>query len=101
MAVISLRLPPELEEILAREAERAGRPRSEMAREAIADYLNRQRRDRFIAEIARAARAIDPAEAVAVAEEALPLDNEALSIGEGSSTGSKARARRGKRLRKR
>jgi predicted transcriptional regulator len=79
MSLISIRLPDGLEAQLAREAERAQRPRSELVREAIAEYLARQERERFRREIARAAAA--PGEdAVAVAEEALPLDNEALAL---------------------
>ena len=44
----------------------------------MADYLKRQERDRFLAEIARDARAASKSEAFDLAEEALPLDNEAL-----------------------
>ncbi len=84
MSIISLRLPEELERLLAREAERAGKGRSEIAREALADYLERRERERFLAEIARAARARDGAEARELANEALPLDNEALKLAEGS-----------------
>jgi metal-responsive CopG/Arc/MetJ family transcriptional regulator len=80
MSLISLRLPEELERLLNREAELASRPRSEIAREAIADYLARRERDRYIGEIARAARARDPAEARRMAEESLPLDNESLDL---------------------
>lgn len=82
MSLISLRLPDELERLLTREADLASRPRSEIAREAIAEYLARRERERFLGEIARAARARDGAEARALAEEALPLDNEALDLTE-------------------
>jgi predicted transcriptional regulator len=80
MSLISLRLPEELERLLNREAELASRPRSEIAREAIADYLARRERDRFLGEIARAARARDVDEARRLADEALPLDNESLDL---------------------
>jgi metal-responsive CopG/Arc/MetJ family transcriptional regulator len=80
MSIISLRLPEELERLLAREAELEHKGRSEIAREAIAEYLARRERERFLGEIARAARARDPAEARRMAEESLPLDNESLDV---------------------
>jgi predicted transcriptional regulator len=83
MPLVSIRLPDDVEARLAREAERAQRPKSEIARDAIVDYLRRAERERFLAEIARAARARDGDDALEAAEEALPLDNEALEIGDG------------------
>lgn len=83
MSVISLRLPEDLDQKLAREAERVNRARSEIARDAIADYLARQERDRFLAQIAQAARARGADDAIEMAEEALPFDNEALELVEG------------------
>lgn len=55
---LSIRLPETLERKLAAEAERVHKKRSELAREVIADYLHRQERDRFIAEVVSAARAL-------------------------------------------
>ena len=86
MAGFSLRLPNELEEKLDQEARREGIARSEVARvaEARAGYG-------------------DPAirgEALAIAEEALPLDNEALDRAEVRSNVS-ASARRRARSRSR
>jgi predicted transcriptional regulator len=83
MSLVSIRLPADIEAQLVREAERAQRPKSEIARDAIVDYLQRVERDRFLAEIARAARTRGDAEAFEIAEEALPLDNEALATVEG------------------
>ena len=83
MPLISIRLPDDIEARLAREAEREQRPKSELAREAIVDYLQRIERERFIAEIARAASARDIDAALVDAEAALAVDNEALEIGEG------------------
>jgi predicted DNA-binding protein len=83
MSLVSIRLPDDVEAQLAREAERAERTKSEIARDAIVDYLQRLERDRFLAEIARAARSRGDAEALASAEEALPVDNEALDIADG------------------
>jgi predicted transcriptional regulator len=100
MSVISLRLPDDLEAKLAQEAERAHKPRSEIARVAIADYLARRERDRFLAEIARAARARGTVDPIEIAEQALPLDNEALALAEGHEAREPKttyRARRAKR----
>jgi predicted DNA-binding protein len=83
MPLVSIRLPDDVETRLAREAERVRRPKSEIAREAIVDYLERIERDRFLGEIARAARSRGDEEVLAVAEEALSLDNEALAIADG------------------
>lgn len=82
MSLVSIRLPEDVEIRLAREAERVRRPKSEIARLAIVDYLERMERDRFLGEIARAARSRGDEEVLAAAEEALLLDNEALAIAE-------------------
>ena len=85
MSLVSIRLPDDVEARLTREAEQSQRPKSEIARDAIVDYLRRLDRDRFLGEIARAARARGDAEAIDMATEALPLDNETLDIAEGVS----------------
>lgn len=87
MSVISLRLPDELEAKLEEEARLSSRLRSEVARDAISDYLARLERERFLASLEAAARnlASDPEssrEALSVAEQFLPFDNEALALGE-------------------
>jgi metal-responsive CopG/Arc/MetJ family transcriptional regulator len=104
MAGLSLRLPEELESKLDEEARREGVGRSEVARTAIAEFLERKERERnmaaFVAE-AKAAYA-DPqirAQALVLAEEALPLDNEALRVAEtrgryARKSGHGARAKR-------
>lgn len=83
MPLVSIRLPDDVEARLAREAARLERPKSELARDAIVDYLDRIERERFLGEIARAARARGDDEALAAANEALSTDNEALAMGEG------------------
>jgi predicted transcriptional regulator len=83
MAIISLRLPDDIDRQLGREAEATQRPKSEIARDAIAAYLSRQQRDRFLAEIARAARARSGEDPVAVATESVALDNEAQALADG------------------
>jgi predicted DNA-binding protein len=90
MSAISLRIPEELELRLDSEARRAGVPRSEVARSAIESYLDRVERERFLAGFIAEARLTygDTAsreEALAIADEALPLDNEALDQTEGRS----------------
>lgn len=100
MATLNMRLDDELERRLAREAEIADRTRSELARAAIAAFLEQRERERFLAEIARAARERGSHEALAIAEEALPTDNEALELAEGRS-GRQPRAAYRARRRKR
>jgi predicted transcriptional regulator len=82
MSLVSIRLPEDIEARLAREAARTQRPKSEIARDAIVDYLARMERERFLDDIARAARERDHGEALAVAAEALVTDNEALDASE-------------------
>ncbi len=83
MPIVRVRLPDNVEARLAREAARLECPKSELARHAIIDYLARLERERFLGEIARAARARGDGEALAAANEALSTDNEALAVGEG------------------
>jgi predicted transcriptional regulator len=87
MGALSLRLPDDLEARLEAEAGREGVARSEVARMAIQEFLDRKERERFVAAFVAEARAAyaDPAirkEALAIAGEALPLDNEALDLAE-------------------
>lgn len=82
MATLSMRLDDELDALLSREAELGNRSRSEVAREALAAWLAQRERQRFIAQLARAARALDADESRALAAESLPLDNEALLAAE-------------------
>jgi predicted transcriptional regulator len=93
MSIVSIRLPDDIDRCLTREAERTQRAKSEIARDAIADYLKRQERERFLAEIARAARAGGGAEARDLADEALPLDNEVLERAESLMGVSEPRAK--------
>jgi predicted DNA-binding protein len=83
MPLVSIRLPEDVEARLTREADRLGRPKSELARDAIIDYLERLERERFLSDIARAARARGDDEALATAAEALSTDNEALALNDG------------------
>lgn len=78
MAAISIRLPDEVETQLAHEAKLEGKPRAEVAREAIVTYLAHKERERFMAELVAEARLAytDPAlqrEAREIAEDFLPI----------------------------
>lgn len=77
-----MRLDDELDALLSREAELENRSRSELVREALADWIAHRERQRFIAQLTRAARSLDADESRALAAEALPLDNEALLAAE-------------------
>lgn len=92
MPAISLRLPEEIEARLAEEARIEGRPRSEVVREAIAEYITRRERERFMADMVAAANALsaDPdalEEMRTLAEESIEASNEALDIAEGRKPG--------------
>lgn len=81
MLALSLRLPEELENRLEEEAHREGVPRSEVARQAISDYL--ARRERFMNELVAEARAgygiaAVRNEVLTLAEEGLTSDAELL-----------------------
>ena len=80
MPALSLRLPDELEHRLEEEAAREGVPRSEVARQAINDYLLRRERERFLNELVAEARA--GYGIAAVREEALALAEDALASGD-------------------
>jgi len=102
MGAMSLRLTEELEDRLAKEAELEGKPRSELVREALREFLQRHERDRFMAEMVAEAKEAyrDPGirrEAIEMAEEFLPLDNEALEIAEGTGTGEPRPERSGEK----
>jgi len=91
MAILNMRLDDELDRRLAREATLENQTRSELARAAIANYLAQRERRRFQAQILRAARARGDREAIAVAEEALYTDNEALGLSENVAAEPKTR----------
>ena len=83
MSTLSIRLSRDLDARLSEESELAGRPKSLIAREVLAQYLADRRRDRLLARFTRAAAALDTAAALVVADEALPLDNESLDLADG------------------
>ncbi len=85
MSTLSIRLSERLEANLAEESRLARQPKSLIAREALEQFLDNRRRERFLGSLARAAAAIDPDEAAALVNEALPIDNEALELTEGGA----------------
>lgn len=92
MASLTLRLPDGLDEMLNAQAALSHLSRSELARMALEKYLREQAHERRMAEMEAAFRflATNPearAESIAIAEEFLPLDNEALDIAEGRKPG--------------
>ncbi len=92
MSTLTLRLPDELDARLNRLAALEDKSRSELARTALDSFLREMERERLMAEMEAAFRilATNPearAESIAIAEEFLPLDNEALDIAEGRKPG--------------
>ena len=85
MSTLSIRLSESLDDHLTEESRLAGQPKSLIARTALEQFLANRRRQRFLAQLARAAAAIDPDEAVTLVNEALPIDNEALELTEGGA----------------
>ena len=83
MSTLSIRLSGEIDTRLSEESRLAGQPKSLIAREALVQFLADRRRDRLLARFTRAAAAIDAAAALAIADEALPLDNESLDLADG------------------
>ncbi len=93
MGAVSLRLPDDLERKLSQEATLSGQPRSQLIREALEDLLSRRERERVVAAMVAAATALaaDPdarTEALAVAADFLPAENEALELAEGRAAGN-------------
>lgn len=88
MAGFSIRLPEDLEDKLDAEARREGVARAEVARLAIAEFLVRRERERFLAALVAEARAAyrNPElrrEALAVGDEFAVADSDALDLAEG------------------
>ena len=85
MSTLSIRLTESLNQHLTEESRLAGQPKSLIARTALEQFLDTRRRQRFLAQLARAAAAIDSDEAAALVNEALPIDNEALALADGGA----------------
>lgn len=92
MATLTLRLPDDLDRQLTVLAEQTHKNRSELARTALEKFVRDQEREQLLAGMAEAFRflATNPdarAHSLAIAEEFLPLDIEALDISEGRKPG--------------
>ena len=85
MPLISLRLPDDLDTRLDRAARASGRAKSELARDAIALYLDKRRQAAFISDYVRSALRESSADTRQIAAEFLPLENEALGREESRS----------------
>lgn len=83
MSTLSIRLSERLDEHLTAESRLAGQPKSLIARNALEQFLDNRRRERFLAQLTRAATVIDSEETASLVEEALPFDNEVLELTEG------------------
>ncbi len=91
MPLISLRLPEDLDARLEREARTSGRAKSELARDAIALYLDKRRQAAFVRDYVRSALGEDGAATRQLAAEFLPLENEALVREESSGAATPGR----------
>jgi predicted transcriptional regulator len=92
MSTLTIRLPEALDHQLAALAEAESKTRSEVARTALEKFFRDREREQLMAELVAAARQLaeNPearAEALEIAEEAIPFDNEALDIAEGRKLG--------------
>ena len=85
MPTLSIRLSQRLDEHLTAESRLAGQPKSLIARNALEQFLDNRRRERFLARLTRAATVIDSDESTTLVEGALPFDNEALELTEGGA----------------
>lgn len=79
MTALSLRLPEDIDARLNHEARAEGKTRSEIARLAIAEFLERREKERFMSEMVAAAQALaaDPA----TRREALEMANDLADEG--------------------
>lgn len=83
MTTVSLRIPDALDKQLEEEASRENKSRSELVRDAVTDYLGRKEKERFMKGFVAEARAgytnADISQdAQAIADDFLPVENEAL-----------------------
>ncbi len=85
MSILSIRLSQQLDAHLNEESQLAGQPKSLLVREALAQYLVTRRNERFLSRLTQAASSLHESDAAALAEEALPFDNEALALTEGGN----------------
>lgn len=97
MSLITLRLDPGLQKELDLESKALKLSRSEVLRQALKDYFQRREERRFRAEMIKAASFRVPGADRALAEEFLPLDNEALMMADDMSGYKPKPRKRGRR----
>lgn len=87
MSMLNIRLTDQIEQQLSAEARRENKTRSEIARDALIWYLTEIEKKRFMDQLLEEAREAYANETIRqeakeIAEEFLPLENEALDITE-------------------
>lgn len=92
MGILTLRLPEKLEQQLTELAAQTHQNRSTLARTALEAFLREQERKQFMDRLVSEAKAAYADESVRreareMAEDFLPLDNEALDLAEGRKPG--------------
>lgn len=95
MANLSVRVPDRLQQRLDRESSASRRPRSDLVREAIAEYVTRRERERELTAMEEAARAMAAAgsDRRPSAEEFLEVDLEALELADQDPPGGRGAGR--------
>jgi predicted DNA-binding protein len=86
MSTLTIRLPEELDRQLSALAEAESKTRSEVARVALEKFFRDREREQFMLEMIAEMKSMSEEarrEALEIAEEAIPFDNEALDIAEG------------------
>lgn len=90
MSTLTIRLPDELDRQLSALAKAESKTRSEVARAALEKFFRDREREQFMLEMIAEMKSMSEEarrEALEIAEEAIPFDNEALDIAEGRKPG--------------
>lgn len=102
MTTLNIRLTDRIEQRLNEEAARENKTRSEVARDALTWYLTEIEKKRFMDQLLEEAREAYGNESIRqeaklIAEEFLPLENEALDKAEGQLSGNLQHAESGEK----
>jgi metal-responsive CopG/Arc/MetJ family transcriptional regulator len=85
MNSVTIRLDEKLEKLLEQELQQGKQSRSDLVRDALQDYLKRRKKDRLIQAMVQEMKSLPPdarQEGLAITEEFLVAENEALELGE-------------------
>jgi metal-responsive CopG/Arc/MetJ family transcriptional regulator len=85
MNSITIRLDQNLEKLLEQELQLKKISRSDLVRQVLQDYLKQRKKDRLIQAMVREMKSLSPEtrqEGLAITEEFLAVENEALELGE-------------------